>query len=211
MSRDHRWSHAHQDRPGAARLRVEVGEARPIGLRATGTASGGRLVRALGEVALVATLVIVAEAAGSPRLAVAGVECAASVQHPIEVRVRVLDPVRRGATVRLEVRATARAPITDAEVRLISPGGTRVAGLSRLSLGRLGPERDAAGTFRVTVPDLGRRFLVQFVVRGEGPVGPLSRGAVYNLLPDGPLDPGRPVTASDGARILEFAAERSGR
>lgn len=136
---------------------------------------------------------------------------ARSVQHPIDVRVRLLDPLRRGASVRLEVRASARAPIAGAEVRLVSAGGAAVEGARRLPLGRLTPGHDAAGTFRVTVPDQGRRFLVQFAVRGEGPAGPLTRGAVYNLLPDGPLDPGREVTATDGARILEFAATRSGR
>lgn len=137
--------------------------------------------------------------------------CTGTVQHPLEVRVRSLDPIRRGATVRLEVRTTARAPIANAEVRLVSPGGAAVAGATRLPLGRLAPQREVAGTFSVVVPDQGRRFLVQFVVGGEGAAGPLSRGAVYNLLPDGPFDPGRQVTGPDGARVLEFAAARSGR
>ena len=140
-----------------------------------------------------------------------GTECAGAVQHPIEVRVRPLDPIRRGASVRLEVRATARAAIANAEVRLVSPGGVVVDGARRLPLGRLTSRHEATGTFRVTVPDEGRRFLVQFVVSGEGAAGLLSRGAVYNLLPDGPLDPGRQVTATGGARIHEFAATRSGR
>lgn len=140
-----------------------------------------------------------------------GTECVGSVQHPIEVRVRPLDPVRRGARLRLEVRASAHAAIANAEAHLVSPGGVVVDGARRLPLGRLTPRREAAGTFRVTVPDEGRRFLVQFVVSGEGPAGPLARGAVYNLLPDGPFDPGRQVTATSGARIHEFAATRSGR
>ncbi|MGH7731235.1 MAG: hypothetical protein ACRENJ_08305, partial [Candidatus Eiseniibacteriota bacterium] len=49
-----------------------------------------------------------------------GAECAGAVQHPIEVRVRPLDPIRRGASVRLEVRATAHAAVAEAEVRLVS-------------------------------------------------------------------------------------------
>ena len=134
-----------------------------------------------------------------------------AVSHPIEVRVRPLDPIRRGASMRLEVRATARTPLAGAEMRLVSPGGTIVAGATRLALGRLVPQREVVGTFRVTVPDQGHRFLVQFVVSGEGSTGPLARGAVYNLLPDGPVDPGRQLTTADGARIHEFAAARSAR
>ena len=140
-----------------------------------------------------------------------GAECARAVQHPIEVRVRPLDPIRRGASVRFEVRATAHAAIANAEVRLVSSGGVLVEGASRLPLGRITPRSEAAGTFRVTVPDQGRRFLVQFVVSGEGPAGPLARGAVYNLLPDGPFDPGREVTATGGGRVHEFAATRRAR
>lgn len=152
-------------------------------------------------------------AAGARADAVPGLAsaCAGAVQHPIEVRVRALDPVRRGAAVRLEVKASARASVRDAEVRLVSPGGLSVEGARRVALGRLSARGDAGATFRVVVPDQGRRFLVQFVVSGEGPAGPLTRGAVYNVLPDGPADPGRPVTATDGARIVEFAATRSGR
>ncbi|MGH7731363.1 MAG: hypothetical protein ACRENJ_08950, partial [Candidatus Eiseniibacteriota bacterium] len=90
-------------------------------------------------------------------------------------------------------------------------GGAVVDGARRLPLGRLSPRREAAGTFRLTVPGEGRRFLVQFVVSGEGPAGPLTRGAVYNLLPDGPLDPGREVAATGGVRVREFAATRSPR
>jgi hypothetical protein len=61
------------------------------------------------------------------------------------------------------------------------------------------------------VPHEGRRFLLQFAVSGEGPSGTLIRGAAYNLLPDGPADPGRLVTTSDGRRVIEFGAGRRGR
>jgi hypothetical protein len=175
------------------------------------------LVAALATLGAVAAASIWPPAASGgsvPRMSDAarmGTQRAGTVQHPIEVRIRPLDPIRRGASVRFEVRATAHAAIANAEVRLVSPGGVSVDGARRLPLGRLEPRREAAGTFRVTVPDEGRRFLVQFVVSGEGPAGPLARGAVYNLLPDGPLDPGRLVTATGGARIHEFAATRSGR
>jgi len=155
-----------------------------------------------------------AERTGGPaprRAAAPGADCAGAVQHPIEVHVRPLDPVSRGASVRLEVRATARDVVANAEVRLVSAGGAVVDGERRLPLGRLAPRREATGTFRVTMPSDGRRFLVQFVVAGEGPAGPLTRGAAYNLLPDGPLDPGREVATAGGARVREFAATRSAR
>ena len=170
---------------------------------------------------LAAALATLGVAAAAHPLAAAGTRagrdaslasaCAGAVQHPIEVHVRALDPVKRGTAVRLEVKASARATVNSAEVRLVSPGGLSVDGARRVALGRLTARGDAGATFRVVVPDHGRRFLVQFVVSGEGPAGPLARGAVYNVLPDGPADPGRAVTASDGARIMEFAATRSGR
>jgi hypothetical protein len=134
--------------------------------------------------------------------------CRQNVAHPIEVRVQPLDPVRRNAPIRVRVTATARVSLARAEVRLVSAGGAQVQSAARVALGRLAPGRAATADFVLRLPEQGRRTYVQFHVEGEGPTGPWRRGAAYNFLPDGPADPGRRVTASDGSAVHEFTARR---
>ncbi len=137
------------------------------------------------------------------------VTCRAAVQHPIDVRIEALDPISRGTPLRLRMTATSAVEIERAEVRLTSPGGVSVLSSTRATLGRLAPTRTRTADFTATLPQNGSRFLLQFSVAGEGPSGPISRGATFNLLPDGPDDPGRVVTSSrSGALVHEFAARR---
>lgn len=130
-----------------------------------------------------------------------------AIQHPIAVHVTALDPVRRGATVRVRIAATSQVDLQRAEARLVSTGGAALMGASRARIGRMRPGRPAATEFAVRVPERGHRFLLQFRVTGEGVAGLTSRGATFNLLPDGPADPGREVTI-DGERVMEYRARR---
>lgn len=134
--------------------------------------------------------------------------CTANVVHPIGVRVVALDPIVRGADLRLQVTTTSRVPVDQASVRLVSGGGALRQSATSVLLGDLAPNRAAAGTFTVRMPASGNRFYVQFEVSGQGPNGRLTRGACYNLLPDGPLQSGRLVVTPQGARVFEVAARR---
>lgn len=134
--------------------------------------------------------------------------CANDVRHPIEVRVTALDPVRRGAVVRLRVTTTAGRALDGAEVRLVHAGGAPVAGATRRTLGALAAGASATADFAITVPASGHRFLALFRVEGEGPHGRLARGAAYNLLPDGPAERARAATAGSGETLVEVQAER---
>ena len=87
-------------------------------------------------------------------------------------------------------------------------GGVTRRSPARLSLGNLASGRPASGVFTVAVPQSGNRFYVQFQVQGEGASGQLTRGACFNILPDGPLETGRIVDTPTGARVLEVAARR---
>lgn len=138
----------------------------------------------------------------------APVVCTANVVHPLGVRVVALDPIVRGADLRLQVTTTSRIPVDRATVRVVSAGGALLQSPTSVLLGDLAPGRASAGTFTVRMPAGGNRFYVQFEVTGQGPNGPLTRGACYNLLPDGPLETGRLVTTPQGARVLEVAARR---
>ena len=133
------------------------------------------------------------------------------VHHPIQVSIRPLDSLQRGRVVRLEVRATSATPITRGEIRMASAGGAAVHGPQRVTLGRLTPGRERRAEFRIAIPAQGHRFLVQFEVTGEGPTGRLSRGATYNLLPDGPAQTRRVVSGPNGESIAEVRARRIGR
>jgi len=138
----------------------------------------------------------------------APVLCTASVMHPIQVSVVALDPVRRGGDLRLRVSASSRLELGRAQVRMLSDGGAPRRGASALALGALAPGQAGSGTFTVNVPRSGNRFYVQFEVSADGPQGRLTRGACYNLLPDGPLESGRVVSTPEGRRVMEVAARR---
>ena len=143
-----------------------------------------------------------AERSKSPAL------CTANVMHPIQVHVVALDPIQRGANLRLRVTASSARGLGRAEILMLSDGGARRLGAARVSLGTLAPGRRASGIFTVHVPQSGKRFYVQFQVTGDGPQGKLTRGACYNILPDGPLETGRVVTTPEGGRVIEVAARR---
>ena len=151
-----------------------------------------------------------AAAAPSPPVAARdrAASCTANVMHPIQVHVTALDPVVRGATLRLRVSASSARELRRAEILMVSDGGAPRVGAGSLALGTLTPGRQAEGVFTVSVPRSGSRFYLQFQVVGEGPLGPLTRGACYNILPDGPLESGRVVVNPDGSRVLEVAARR---
>jgi len=133
---------------------------------------------------------------------------ATSVQHPIDVRIRALDPIRRGADLRLRVTASSRVGLGRTQVRMISAGGSVLRGAPAVALGRLAPGRPASTIFTVNVPQNGNRFYIQFQVSGEGPQGKMTRGACYNILPEGPLEALRVVDTPDGRHMVEVAARR---
>jgi hypothetical protein len=161
-------------------------------------------------------LALVPLVAALPAVAVAGdrakapVTCTGAIQHPIEARVTALDPIRRGATVRFEVTAVARGDARAAAARVVRGRGVEVVGPERAALVRRngGGREERTAMFRVVVPRSGHRALVQFVVEGEGPSGPLTRGVAYNLMPDGPAETLRPATAASGEALLEAPARR---
>lgn len=141
----------------------------------------------------------------------APVTCTGAIQHPIEARVVALDPIRRGATVRFEVTAVARGDARAAAARIVRGRGVDVVGPERAALVRrgAGPNgEEKSAQFRAVVPRTGHRAVVQFVVEGEGPSGPLTRGVVFNLLPDGPAETLRAATAGSGEGLLETQARR---
>ena len=161
--------------------------------------------------ALLVTRTSLAEApraAGLPRGAKPSATCTASAFHPIRVHVTALDPIGRGAVVRLRLSASSAVGLDQVQARLISAGGAENRGPITISLGALTPGRTSQGTFTVAIPRSGGRRYVEFEVAGQGPQGHLSRGACYNLLPDGPAEVGRTVVTPQGARLMEVAARR---
>jgi len=62
--------------------------------------------------------------------------------------------------------------------------------------------------FAVVAPAAGDRRLIEFVVEGEGPTGPLRCGAVFNLLPGGGEQPVRIVRNAAGERVAEYRARK---
>src|SRR5207248_1582557 len=110
--------------------------------------------------------------------------------------------------VRFEVAASSRVGVERAVTRLVSTGGAALQGPSAIELGSLAPGRIATSVFALSVPASGNRFYVQFQVSGLGPQGTLTRGACYNMLPDGPLQAARLVVTPSGQRVTEVAARR---
>lgn len=129
------------------------------------------------------------------------------VRHPIEVRVSALGPVVRGQTLRLRLAVTPARAFERAQARLVSTGGATLAGAGTIALGALRRDETRTADFDVVVPATGHRFLIQFQVQGVAEGGAITRGATWNILPDGPADPGRRVVTPEGA-VLEFGARR---
>jgi len=148
-----------------------------------------------------------AQAPAAPGPDRARVTCEAAVQHPIQVRVEALDPIRRGAAVRLRVTSRSTLGLSEAEARVVSAGGATVLGRRSVALGRVVAQREASAEFVMAVPSDGRRFLVEFRVEGEGPAGRIGRGASFNLFPDGPVA-ARVVAGSRGQIVAEYPARR---
>ena len=146
-------------------------------------------------------------AGSSPLAGTAPKLCSASVMHPIRVRVTALDPVRRGSELRLQVTAIAAREVGNVQVRMLSDGGAPRRSPALVSLGNLAPGRHASAVFRLAVPQGSSRHYVEFQVQGEGARGRLTRGACFNILPDGPLESAR-IVETAGGRVVEVAARR---
>jgi hypothetical protein len=138
----------------------------------------------------------------------ADVEPVCDLRHPIDVQVEALDAPRRGRPLQARVVVSPEFDLSNVRIDLVSAGGALPAGATRALLGEVGQGRNAAADFSVRLPAAGHRFLLQFVIQGDGPNGPISRMATYNVLPDGPLDAGRTVVTPAGEKIREYAARR---
>jgi hypothetical protein len=169
------------------------------------------VVAALIAAAVLCSPLLVAPApATAPALSTAGV-CAGAVQHPLAIHVDALDPIRRGAAVRLRVTTRTARGFERGTVRMTSSGGAAVAGASSAGLRAVPAGGQAASEFLVEVPARGQRFLIQFRVETEGEDGLSARGASFNLLPDGPAEQGREGAAATGEKLYEVSARRIGR
>ena len=165
----------------------------------------------LGRLALAAAALMAADpaAAADSRAARPRASCDGAIRHPIDVQVEALEPIIAGATVRLHL--TARAPIvslTRVTARIERAGGARVVGESNRTLGRVNRGSAQSVEFTVVAPPSGERRLIEFVVAGEGPNGPLRRGAVFNLLPGGGEQPERVLLNAAGERVAEYRGRR---
>lgn len=136
------------------------------------------------------------------------IACIGAIQHPVSVRVTALDPVRRGQMVRLRVNLRAERGIERALVRISSSGGAAVTGMRNVPLRAVPAGGQADADFSVMVPSSGSRALIQFEIEAEGSFGLASRGATYNLLPDGPVELPRVTRTSTGEMVAEITARR---
>jgi hypothetical protein len=130
------------------------------------------------------------------------------LRHPIGVRVVPVGAPVRGQAFRAEVVIDPEVDLSNVQVDLISPGRGQAIGRTHAALDGVQKGRPESSEFAVRLPTQGRRFLLQFRVQAEGPNGALSRVATYNVLPDGPADPGKVITTPEGATIREYAARR---
>lgn len=130
------------------------------------------------------------------------------LRHPIDVRVVPTNPPRRGEALGARVLVNPEYDLSNVRIDLISAGGALPAGATRALLGEVGQGRSASADFSVRLPAAGRRFLLMFVIQADGPNGPVSRMATYNVLPDGPADSGRAIVTPAGDTIREYSARR---
>lgn len=130
------------------------------------------------------------------------------LQHPLEARIEPLGPITRGEELTLELRLNPRDGLRDGRARVILPGLMRAGGPDRFDLPELAAGQEGRHTLRVRVPEEGHRFLVRVQVTGEGPWGPIGRELTYNILPDGPDDPGTEIVTADGRKLRQYTQLR---
>lgn len=133
------------------------------------------------------------------------------LRHPLDVSIRLLDPVVRGAAVRARLEVRPEMSVERLQVEPVSLDGATLIAPPAAALGKVEAGESATTSFTIRVPQDGHRFLLIFRVRGESALGLLSRDATLNLLPDGPADPGVPRTTAAGERIVEYKARRVAR
>jgi hypothetical protein len=160
----------------------------------------------LAFVAFSLQLAAAAHAGAGPEAAPPAGAC--DLRHPIDVRIAALDPVRRGGAVRARVVVTSDQDLHDVRLDLVRTGGVRVTGATQVALGKAAAGQAAETTYQLALPPVGRRFLLVFRVQARGTAGTLSREATFNLLPDGPADPGTPRVTPDGRNLVEYSARR---
>ena len=134
------------------------------------------------------------------------VDCTGGVNHPLSGRVTPQGDIVRGGVFQAVVEVSAGQEMDNVRVRLVNPGGAEPAGPVTAALGPLAAGERGSASFAVRVPVKGQRFLLEFQIEGEGPTGLMTRGAAYNILPDGPADPGEVVQTPDGRSLRTYAA-----
>lgn len=150
----------------------------------------------------------IATAGTARRAHPAGVKCTGAIQHPLQVQVVALDDVRRGQVVRLKLTLTPATAIERGEIRVVGATAAAVRGARRMAVRAVPAGRSSEHEFAVQVPANGERTLVQFVVEAEGSRGTVTRGATYQLLPDGPVERPRVTRTATGEAVSEVQARR---
>jgi hypothetical protein len=150
-------------------------------------------------------------AAGKPRTSPDLSRSAApfcDLRHPVEVRIEALEAPRRGRPLDARVLVSPEIDLSNLRIELLSAGGALPAGATRALLGSVGQGGSARADFSLRLPAAGHRFLLVFAIHADGPQGPISRLATFNVLPDGPADPGRAIVTPGGDTIREYSARR---
>ncbi|NNF06163.1 MAG: hypothetical protein HKN21_05330 [Candidatus Eisenbacteria bacterium] len=135
--------------------------------------------------------------------------CDTDLQHPIQVKVTPQNEIRNGQRLDLNVDVATSTALRNVTVKLTRSHGARLLdSVAAKSLGTLSEKSTGSSLFSVALPNQGDRFFLEFEIQGEGPTGMVTRGATYNILPNGPADPGTPVAHPSGETVLEYSAKR---
>lgn len=135
--------------------------------------------------------------------------CDTDLQHPIQVKVTPQNEIRNGQRLDLNVDVATSTVLRNVTVKLTRSYGARLLdSIASKSLGTLSEKNAGSSVFSVALPSQGDRFFLEFEIQGEGPAGMVTRGATYNILPNGPADPGTPVAHPSGETVLEYSAKR---
>lgn len=133
-----------------------------------------------------------------------GVACTLEAAYPIQIELRLADPMTPGRWLRVEVRVQSDLDLSDVEVQLQADTGVEVAGSRKAAAWTAmaaATPRDLA--FDVRVPDVRGPRQVRVQVRGRAGEAWIQRGAVLQLLPQGRHHPPQ-VREGDGRTVLEY-------
>jgi hypothetical protein len=131
--------------------------------------------------------------------------CEFAIQHPIDVQVKLLDPIVPGRANTAQIVVESRMSLDHYRITLEATPGLRMGGPRTIDRSALVANETMTRSVSLWIPDTPDQQQLQVLVEGTIDGSTLRRGTALNVLPYGPHHPARPIpVVSKGRQVLEY-------